>query len=104
MATYYVRTSGDDTNGGTSLAIVAQGTDGNTTGSSTVLSSAGAAFTDAVLGHAVQLTASGFNIWRLITARTATTITLSGATIAAKSGISYKIGGACATPAKVLSN
>jgi hypothetical protein len=102
--TYYVRTSGDDANGGSSLAVVAQGTDGSTTGSSTVLTSAGAAFTDAVLGHAAQLTASGFNIWRLITARTATTITLSGANISAKSGISYKIGGACATPAKVLSN
>src|ERR1035437_5501677 len=91
--TYYVRTSGDDANGGSSLAVVAQGTDRSTTGSSTVLTSDGATFTDAVLGHAAQLTASGFNIWRLITARTATTITLSGANISAKSGISYKIGG-----------
>src|ERR1017187_394255 len=104
MATYYVRTSGDDTNGGTSLAVVAQGTDGSTTGSSTVLTSASAAFTAGVVGHAVQLNASGFNAWRVITAQTGTTITLSGANLAAKSGITYKIGGTCATPAKVLSN
>jgi hypothetical protein len=104
MATYYVRTSGDDTNGGTSLAVVAQATDGVTAGGNTVLTSASASFTSAVVGHAVQLNASGFNIWRVITAQTSTTITLSGANIAAKIGITYKIGGTCATPAKVLSN
>lgn len=101
MSSWYVQGSaGSDNNGGTSWTVHSTDTDGVTAGTNT-LTSVAAKFVAGDVGHGIFI--GGVNQWRLITAFTsATSITFSGATIAAGSGRTWTIGGRFATVSKAL--
>jgi len=103
---FYVRQSGDDANGGTSNGAALAGASDGVTNGTNYLDSETGGFTSALIGHAVQISGTGgFTAWRLVTAvPSATRLTFGGATISARTGLTYRVGGACATPGKVLSN
>lgn len=102
MATYYVRKTGSDNNGGTSASIRSTGTDGVTNGTNTLTAASGT-WSASDVGQGIFV--GGVNQWRLITAvASATSLTFSGATIAAGSGRTWTIGGAWATIGKSLAS
>ena len=96
MTDWLVRTTGSDSNGGTSASVRSTGTDGVTDGTNT-LTSASAAWTAADIGHGIYIG----GVWRKVTAvGSGTSLTFSGAVIASGTGKTWTIGGAFLTVGK----
>jgi hypothetical protein len=100
--TWLLRESvGSDSNGGSSASVLANGANGVTNGTNTFTSS-GASFTSALIGHWLYFTGAQ-NAWRQVTAvGSSTSLTFSGATVAAATSLTFAIGGARKTLANMF--
>ena len=108
---WYLTTTGSDTNGGSSLNIIAQGTTGQTFGNGVVQSAysmtdTNASFTNSLVGHFIRINIGGTIYRRRITAVLSSTVLLMSSTGGPTSGvfnvsgganITYVIGGAVRT-------
>jgi len=108
MPTWYVRGSGNggatDDNGGTSAAIIQQGTQGSSDGTTT-FTATDANFVTANIGHAIQMVGAGFREWRLIVSITSSSkVVVSGAGLTTNATLSWRLGGALLTLQKILGN
>src|SRR5688572_22783567 len=100
--TAYVRKTGSDNNGGSSLGTSPDrtGTDGVTNGTTT-FTSLTASFTSADVDKLINIVTKGR--YRIATFVNSTTVTLSGSP-SAGSGLTWNIGGAVVTIGAILAN
>jgi hypothetical protein len=97
--TWYVRTGGSNTNGGSSVGTSADrtGADGSTTTGSRTFTAAGGAFTPADIGKGICIQ-TATNIWAKIESVTnATTVILTNPAAATASTLTWAIGGCWAS-------
>lgn len=101
-ATFYVRKTGSDSNGGSSSGTApdATNTDGVTAGTTT-FTSAGANFQPGDVDKAINIVGKGR--YRITARASTTSITLSGSP-SAGSGLTYNVGGAVLTVGALLTN
>jgi len=102
--TWYVRTGGAITNGGSSVGLSADrtGTDGVTTANSRTFTSASAAFTPADVGKGICIQTTTRLYAKIESVTNTTTVVLTNPAATGQSSMTWAIGGAWSTPAPFL--
>src|SRR5271165_950856 len=101
MTTWLIRKTGSDTNGGTSPAVLATGTDGVTNAVTNTLTAVSAPFTAGMVGQGIYI--SQGSSYRTITAfNSSSSISYSGTNLGIHTGITYKVGGSWLTLGNAL--